>query len=408
MDREKPDTPGRVFRTGRVFRKKVFPIPLLAAVAGAWLFFHGPQTAVSGGGEFPLAMAVVEKGRIEDVVTAQGALEPKSYVDVGVQVSGQLRAVHVAIGDDVKAGDLIAEIDPKTYEARVAAGEATVKELAARVAEQEAVLEKNTRDFGRNREMRKVKAVSEQALQDSETAVLTAQAQLDGLKAQLEGAQSTLDGDRANLGYTKIYAPMSGTVLAQDPRQGQTLNASQTAPVVARIGDLNVLSVRAQVAEADVASLKTGMPVYFTTLRSPDLKWQGAVRLIQPSPQVVNQVVLYDVLVDVDNRDRRLMTGMSAQVFFVVATAEDVPLVPVAALGRRMQKEDGPAGEAYGVRVLDGKDAVEKTVHIGLMDRRMAEVRDGLAAGDTVVLPAPAANGGGGQARPGFMRGPRL
>lgn len=402
MDREKQSS------SVRVLRKGIFLVPLLAvAVAGAWFFFPGTRDVSPAGGGAQMATAAVEKGRIEDVVTAQGALEPKSYVDVGVQVSGQLKAVHVAIGDDVKAGDLIAEIDPETYEARVAADEANVKELTARIAEQEAALEKSTRDFERNREMRKLKAVSEQVLQDSETAVRTAQAQLDGLKAQFEGAQSTLDGDRASLGYTKIYAPMSGTVLVQDPRQGQTLNASQTAPVVARIGDLDVLSVRAQVAEADVMSLKTGMPVYFTTLRSPDLKWQGAVRLIQPSPQVVNQVVLYDVLVDVDNRDRRLMTGMSAQVFFVVATATDVPLVPVAALGRRMQKEDGPAGEAYSVRILEGKDVVEKTVHVGLMNRKMAEVRDGLAAGDTVVLTAPSANANG-QAPRGFMRGPRL
>lgn len=378
-----------------------------AAIGGsAWWLMDGSDDALGNDGKSYVTVAVVT-GDIEDVVTAQGTLEPKNYVDVGVQVSGQLKKIHVAIGDEVTKGDLIAEIDPQTYEARVQVDAAHINDLTAQIAQQKAVMEKNNRDWIRNKAMAKSKAVSDQIVQDSETALKTASSVLDSLQAQLAGAQSTLEGDLASLSYTKIYAPMSGTVLTQDPREGQTLNATQTAPVVVRVGDLDILTVRAQVAEADVMNLKIDMPVYFTTLRSPDIKWQGVVRLIQPSPVVINQVVLYDVLVDVTNKDRKLMTGMSTQTFFVVAKVAKVPVIPVTALGKRVIKEDNAQGQGYKIRLVRAKEIMEKTIHVGLMDRKLAEIKDGLSLGDNVILNAPSSTNGG-QSRPRMMGGPRL
>src|SRR5262249_34081381 len=160
----------------------------------------------------------------------------------------------------------------------------------------------------------------------------SARAQIDVFKAQIEQTQSTLRGDQANLSYTKIYAPMSGTVVAQSAKQGQTLNANQQAPVIVRIADLSTMTVQSQVSEADVASLKPGMPVYFTTLGDTGKRWSGTLRQITPTPETVNNVVLYDALFDVDNRDGALMTQMTAQVFFVSAQAKDAVVVPVGAL----------------------------------------------------------------------------
>src|SRR5262249_38684281 len=122
-----------------------------------------------------------------------------------------------------------------------------------------------------------------------------------------------------NLSYTKIYAPMSSTVVAQSAKQGQTLNANQQAPVGVRIADLSTMTVQAQVSEADVASLRPGMPVYFTTLGDATKRWRSTLRQINPPPETVNNVVLYDALFDVDNRDGGLMTQMTAQVFFAQA-----------------------------------------------------------------------------------------
>jgi macrolide-specific efflux system membrane fusion protein len=181
---------------------------------------------------------------------------------------------------------------------------------------------------------------------------------------------------------------------------------------VVQLANLDVMTVRAQVAEADVMRLKPGMEVYFTTLGSQGRRWQGEVRQILPSPEVINDVVLYNVLVDVDNKDRQLMTGMSTQMFFVLGRAEKVPLLPVAALGKRVAAEDNDKGQAYEVRKVDAAGKTRTAiVHIGLMSRTMAEVRGGLAVGDKVaaaaaLLPANSNNAGGGRGMRGGM--PRL
>src|SRR5690606_2265467 len=134
--------------------------------------------------------------------------------------------------------------------------------------------------------------------------------------------------------------------VSQTAREGQTLNANQQAPIILQIANLDVMTVRVQVAEADVTRLKPGLPVYFTTLGMMDKRWHGRVRQILPSPETVNDVVLYIVLIDVDNRDHQLLTGMSAQVFFEIGKAHDVLTVPVAALGRRVPAKDSDRGRA--------------------------------------------------------------
>lgn len=392
-------------------KKKILLIMVLCAAAlGGYLYMRG-DTARAGR-ETADAVVQVEKGTIEEIVTAQGKLEARDYVDVGVQVSGQLERIHVELGDTVKAGQLIAEIDPQLYEAKVEADEARVKTLAAQIAQQKAEIKLAEQQHARNEKLVSSGAISRDAFDNTETALTVSRAQLDALSAQMEEANSTLEGDKANLGYTKIYAPISGTVVIKDVREGQTLNASQSAPTVVQLANLDVMTVRAQVAEADVMRLKPGMPVYFTTLGSQGRKWHGNVRQILPSPEVINDVVLYHVLVDVDNTDRQLMTGMSTQMFFVLARAEDKPLIPVAALGARVPDEDKDSAQAYRVRVVtQGGIMAEKVVYIGLMDRTQAEVLDGLSIGDQVSASAALLPAGDAEknSRPRGMRGmPRL
>jgi macrolide-specific efflux system membrane fusion protein len=382
-------------------------IMLIFVVAGGyWHYIYSPNLSAQRA-EKSLLMTPVQKGDIEDIVTAQGTLEPKSFVDLGVQVSGQLKKVLVSIGDNVNAGDLIAEIDPMPYEARVQVDKARIHDLHAQIAQQQANLEKSLRDFNLNKSLNKRHVISEQVLLDSETLVKVSKAQVQSLQAQLEGAEATLKGDIVNLGYTKIFTPIKGTVVIQDPREGQTLNASQMAPVVARIANLDVLTARAQVAEADIMKLRVGMPAYFTTLGDPDVKWHGKIRLIQPSPEVINQVVLYDVLVDVDNQKRKLATGMSVQAFFVVAQAKDVLVIPVSALGKRDRKEDSGNGLAYHVNTYKDQKVTDQVIHVGLMNRKLVEVRDGLKLHEQVLLNASMYKSGSNN-RPRFTHGPRL
>lgn len=368
---------------------------LLLAVGGGLAWYRmqaAQQTSEASLGN----AAKITIGSVEEVVTAQGKLETREYVDVGAQVSGQLKRVHVEIGDVVKKGQLLAEIDPRVYEARVEADLARLRTLRAQLAEQQAQIRFSKRVYERNQRLIAEQAVSQEALEDSETTWRVAEARAGSLEAQIEEAQSTLDGDRTNLTFTTIYAPIDGTVVLQSAQEGQTLNAVQSAPVVVQLADLDRMTVRAQVAEADVMRITPGQPAYFTTLGAMDERWQGTVRQVLPSPEVINEVVLYNALIDVDNRDRRLMTGMSVQVFFVLARADDVPLVPLAALGERVPAADREKAEAYRVQVKTGDGAAPRVVHIGIRNRRVGAVVDGLAAGDEVLLPAAAAGAASG------------
>ena len=390
--------------------KKVFIALLIAILCGGGYFFYNRSSSTNSKSD-TYTVVTVEKGNIEDVVTAQGKLEPLEYVDVGSQVSGLLKKLHVEIGGSVKKGDLIAEIDPEIYDALVKGDEAKLKTLQAQQSQQEAQVAVAKKKFIRNQTLIKAKAVSQEAYEDADTEYKVAVAQFNAIKAQIEELQSTLEGDRAKLGYTKIYSPMDGTVVSQTSKEGQTLNANQTAPTIVQVANLDVMTVRAQVAEADVMKLKPDMGVYFTTLGSGERKWNGKVRQILPTPETVNDVVLYNVLVDVDNKDRQLMTGMSTQMFFVVGKAENVAIIPVTALGKHVAKQDSEQGLAYRVRVIEGNKTTDKVVFVGLMDRTHAEVKQGLAENERLAVSVPVAfaTGASSQNRQrGMGGGPRL
>ena len=359
---------------------------------GHWsdrLIPHLPATAAD---EAPAGLKVV-RGTIERTISALGVVEPRVFVDVGTQVSGQLRAVHVGVGDAVTRGTLLAEIDPRIYETRVTGDEARLLNLEAQLRQAKA-----ERDLARLREARirrlfEGRAASREEADTSAANLIIAEAAIAAIEAQIGEARSTLDGDRTNLSYTRILAPIDGTVVSQTSVVGQTLNANQTSPIILRLADLATMTVRAQVVEADVVRLAPGQPVRFSTLGRPDRVWHSRVRQILPTPQTLNDVVLYDVLIDVANPDGALMTSMTAQVFFVLDQAVDQPLIPLTALDRR---EDG---DRVHVRLADGRDETRK-VMIGLVAQGRATVTSGLEVGET-VLPVDAPDAAMGSSRVG-------
>src|SRR5437879_2886986 len=297
-------------------RKKIITGVILAVLIGGGLYWY---TGAAGAPKRDVLVPItVTRGTVEALVTAQGKLEAKQYVDVGTQVSGQLKAIHVDIGDTVTKGQLLAEIDPRVYQAQVEAGEAHLNSLRAQLNQQKAAAVLAEQNLKRNQNLITANAVSQQALQETESQASVARAQVESIAAQIQETESNLKASRTNLSYTKIYAPMAGTVTTLPTKEGQTLNANQTAPIVLQVANLDVMTVRAQVAEADVSSLKENMPAYFTTLGNSDHRWTGKVRQVLPTPQIVNDVVLYDVLIDAKNEGRQLMTGMTTQVFFIL------------------------------------------------------------------------------------------
>ena len=398
------------FSLGKTRRHKVIVLLVVASLVAGGSFWYAAAQKPQRDSFLPIA---ITHGTIEEVVTAQGKLEAKQYVDVGTQVSGQVKKIHVDIGDTVTKGQLLAEIDPRVYQAQVEASEARINSLKAQLNQQKAELTLAEQNLKRNQNLIAINAVSQQALQESESQAAVARAQVESITAQIQETESNLQGNRTNLGFTKIYAPMAGTVTTMPAREGQTLNANQTAPTILQVADLDTMTVRANVAEADVNRLKEGMAVYFTTLGNSERRWQGKVRQILPSPQIVNDVVLYDVLIDVKNERRQLMTGMTTQVFFLFAKVENATIIPAEALNRPVPREDNESGKAYRVSVMTDTGREQRVIHVGLQTRTQAEVKGGLKAGDRILVNRPVGSAAT-QANttrtnaPRFNRGPQL
>jgi len=355
----------------------------------------------------------VIQGDIELSVTALGTVRPRGYVDVGAQASGAIRKINVEPGDNVKRGQLLVEIDPSLQQAKVAADRATLESLRSQLKEQKAERVLAGQQAARQRQLAKDHATRIEDIQSAEAALQVADARVDNLHALIEGAQSTLQGDEAQLGYTRIYSPMSGTVVTLDAREGQTLNATYQTPAVMRIADLTRMTVWTEVSEADIKRISKGMDVYFTTLSGQTdagpRRWSGVVRQILPAPpnppqkdgaesaqpssnQRTGKVVLYTVLVDVDNSDDALMPEMTAQVFFVRAAAEHALLAPMTAL----QPIDAAQGR-YRARLLVDGNIVDRDVSIGVHDRLNGQVLSGLAKDDTLVTSTSSEPVGGGR-----------
>ncbi|WP_341897190.1 efflux RND transporter periplasmic adaptor subunit [Ferrovibrio terrae] len=371
-------------------------VALLAG--GAWWFWSARADTKPA-----FRTQTVALGSVEDTVSAVGTLQPLNYVDVGTQVSGQLKVIAVDFGQRVEQGQLLALIDPTIYEARVAADQANLMALRAQKSDKQVQLGLAERQFERQKNLLAGRATSQDAYDSAEASRKSLIAQIAVLDAQIQQGESTLRSDQASLSYTKIYAPMTGTVVDITARQGQTLNANQQAPIILRIADLDTMTVKTQVSEADVPKLTLGMNAYFTTLGQPDKRREGKLRQILPTPEVVNNVVLYSALFDVANPDRDLLTQMSAQVFFVVSKAENLPVVPMAALRAVPQGKN-----RYGLRVIENGTPVRRTVEVAASNRVNAAISKGLDVGDEVVIDITAVRPPGATAQQRSGPPPRL
>jgi membrane fusion protein, macrolide-specific efflux system len=374
---------------------------LLLVVAGLVYWWMNSGSAASGA-----LVVTVERGDIEDSVTALGNLQPRDFVDVGAQVSGQLKKLDVDIGDNVKQGQLLAEIDPAVLNTKVEAGRAQLLNLRATLNDKQAQLALAQGQFARQKMLKAANATSTDAYQSAQSAMQSAAAQVAATRAQITQVTATVHGDEVTLGYTKIYAPMTGTVVSVTTKQGQTINANQQAPVILRVADLSTMTVLTQVSEADVPKLRIGMDAYFTILGAPGKRWTGKLRQVLPTPEVVNNVVLYTALFDVENERNDLMTQMTAQVFFVIASKEDALTVPVAALRRHR-----PRKNLFKVTVVTPNGAEEeREVTVGVSNRVSAEIVSGLKEGDKVIAGVkPAGGDGEGRQRgQGRNRTPRV
>jgi len=294
----------------------IVAIVLLLCGAGSWYYWQSNSQQETT--NQPL-IATVQIGNIENTITAAGSLQPFDFVDVGAQVNGILETLHVDIGDVVEEGQLLAEIDARIQLARVEASRASIEALEAQIAARNASLALARANARRQERLRDADATSELDYDNAINNLASAEAGLIQLEKQIIQSKASLESDETQLEFSRIYAPSAGTVVSLDMNEGRTINANQQAPTILRIADLSTMTVETEISEADISSIKKGMPVYFTTLGGGNRRWYSTVRQILPTPIVENNVVLYTGLFDIDNSDGSLLSDMTAQVYFVTS-----------------------------------------------------------------------------------------
>ncbi|MDR3511114.1 MAG: efflux RND transporter periplasmic adaptor subunit [Caulobacteraceae bacterium] len=376
---------------------------LVAGVAIKLVFFsHKPARVMT---------SEVSVGDVEETVLANGTLKPIKLVAVGSQASGRVVSIKAALGQKVRQGELIAQIDSVTQENTLRSDLAALADVRAQLVEKQATMTRVEQTLARQQQNIKLNAVSRSDLETAQADVKTTRAQIQSLRAQIIEAQVAVKTAQANLGYTQIRAPIDGTVLRIVTQQGQTVNAAQSAPTIVILGQVDQMTIRAEISEADVVRVKPGQPVYFTVLGDPDRRYDASLDSIEPAPESItndssfnttttssstssstSSAIYYNGVFSVPNPEGRLRTYMTAEVHIVLGQVRGVLTIPSAALTKG-------AGGRYSVRVMgrDGKTTV-RAVEVGLNNKITAEIRSGLSRGERVVTGeiAPAGPGGGG------------
>ena len=292
---------------------------LLAIAVTAWYFFKPQQQQPQ------YITSEVARGDIEDSVLATGVLQATKMVSVGAQVSGQVKKMYVKLGDPVKQGQLIAQIDSIRQENDLKTAEASIKNQQAQLAVKQANLAKVQSEYQRQQAMYAQDATSRAELESALASYKTAQADILAINAQIEQSRLTLATAKEDLGYTQIIAPMDGTIVAIVTEEGQTVNANQSAPTIVKLAKLDTMTIKAEISEADVMKVEQGQIVYFTTLGNSDKKHYAKLRQVEPAPDSINTetsntssssstAIYYNALFDVPNEDGKLRIDMTAQV----------------------------------------------------------------------------------------------
>lgn len=338
--------------------------------------------------------ATAEIGDIENNVMASGKVKALNTVDVGAQVSGEVKKLFVDVGDEVQAGDLIAQIDQVTQknnlsnqqasldqsvaaiqsaEAEALSREASLKGAYTDLASRQSELKQAQNDFKRLQSLVAIDAISQQEFDTQATRVDTAKAAVANARAAIETAKASITTARANinsqqaalrksqtnvstaqedLSYTTIRAPIAGTVVSITAEQGTTVNANQTAPTIVTLADLSTVRINAQISEADVINVQPNLPVYFNIIGNPDKKYDATLKAIEPAPERISETsstdsaIYYVGYIEVPNPEHRFRIDMTAQVYIIVNQAKNALLIPSAALQPASKAKKGKSNKA--------------------------------------------------------------
>ena len=365
--------------TGKHWRAVLGSVIAASIVLGLILYVGRPAAAPSA----PPSIAV-ERTDIIQVVHATGLLQPRLKVDIGAQVSGQVRQLHVRLGQQIEAGTLLVSLDSDSVRNAVRQAEAALAQQAATVKRTRIDLDAARREAERQRRLLAGDATTplDKEKADTELAKLDAEQQIQ--EATLAQRRADLVDKQLKLTFTRVSAPIDGEVVSIAAQEGQTVNALQMAPTLLTLAQLRTMTVKAHVAEAEIDQVRVGQTAHVTTLAANGRRYEGKVRVVQPIPERIGNALFYDVLFDIDNADHQLLSDMTVQVDLDAAKATQVPSLSILALDKR--DDDG----RYTVQVLDAQGkASPRHVRIGIRDDARAQVLDGLKPGERVLVAAP-------------------
>ena len=369
--------------------KKVFKwVAALVILAGlGWYGYQKMQPK----NEATFITEEVKRGKIAQTVSATGEIAATNLVDVGAQVSGQIKKMHVKIGDVVKEGDLIAEIDNVTQVNEVNTRKAQLQTYQAQLESAQVALKIAQRKYSRYKSLASADAVSKEEFEATEDSLATNRAKIKELQSSIRQTQIAINTAEKDLGYTRITAPSAGTVVSLVVEQGQTINSSQTSPTVVQIADLTSMTNKMQIAEGDATKVKAGQTVNFTILSEPDTPISAKLDSIDPglttmsqgsyskSTDTTSNAIYYYARATVPNPEGKLAIGMTTQNTVEIASADNVLMVPTVAI----KTKDGKKF----VRVLGANNqAVDREIQTGLKDSMNTEVKSGLNEGEKVVM----------------------
>ena len=338
--------------------------------------------------------AEVTRGDLENSVLATGVLEATKMVSVGAQVSGQVKKMYVQLGDQVKQGQLIAQIDSVRQQNELKTAEASIKNQQAQLAVKQANLAKVEAEYQRQQAMYAQDATSRAELESALASYKTAQADIVAINAQIEQSRLTLATTKEDLGYTQIVAPMDGTIVAIVTEEGQTVNANQSAPTIVKLAKLDDMTIKAEISEADVMKVEKGQRVYFTTLGDSETKHYATLRQVEPAPSSINNetsnsstsssstAVYYNALFDVPNADGKLRIDMTAQVYIILDEARNVLTVPSAAIqsSNRPRKASSNTEASAPEASNANRDATKRPNRLELTAEEKALLKQGKAS----------------------------
>lgn len=332
---------------------------------------------------------------IQQTVVATGTVRSSNRVEVGARVSGKVEKILVKLGQKVKKGELIAELDSITQENTLNSSQAQLAAYKAQLVAAQTAYRVANSNFQRIVKLYKRKASSLDDYENAQNNLDSAKANVEQIQAQIKQSEIEVNTAATNLNYTKITSPIDGTVISIPVSVGQTVNANQTTPTIIQVADLDTMLIKPEISEGDITKIKSGMKVQFTTLAEPDEIYQAEIASVDPALTTLTDneysesvsdtnAIYYYANVLVPNPEHKLQIGMTTQNTIITAQKQHVLVVPTLAI----QKRNGQ----NSVQILDGDKVVEKVVQIGLHDDINTEILSGLNEGDNVILSQSSAN----------------